>query len=349
MITIKEIALLAKVSPGTVDRVIHNRAGVSVKTATRIRTLLKDHNFKLNDVASKLANRKKYNLATLLPSYDDQNLFWKSPYLGIQKAKEEIAFYGIQTNSFLFDQYDAYTYLQQFDIMMEAQPDAVVLVPTFKDETKIIIERLEEEQIPYLFLNTEINNCNNLTFIGQDSIKSGMLAAKLLHLSLGNIPEFLIVKVRKNINNYHAISNRIQGVSKYFKDKEIETKYHNLTFDTLKNSDLIKKELSDYLDLHPNIKGIYIPSSQISKIVASLDAIYLHKLILIGHDTTESNLKCLKEESITFLISQKSFNQGYDAALCMSDFLLQNKKPSRRLLSPIEIVTFENYDFDTVL
>jgi len=31
MITIKEIAELAKVSTGTVDRVIHNRAGVSKK------------------------------------------------------------------------------------------------------------------------------------------------------------------------------------------------------------------------------------------------------------------------------------------------------------------------------
>ena len=30
--TIKDLALKAKVSPGTVDRVIHNRGGVSKKT-----------------------------------------------------------------------------------------------------------------------------------------------------------------------------------------------------------------------------------------------------------------------------------------------------------------------------
>ena len=103
MITIKEIAEIAKVSAGTVDRVVHNRPGVSKKTADRIRKILEEHNFKLNDVASKLANRKKYSIATLIPAFDEMNLFWKSPYKGILKAKEEVALFGVTTNNFNFN------------------------------------------------------------------------------------------------------------------------------------------------------------------------------------------------------------------------------------------------------
>jgi len=75
-------------------------------------------------------------LATFLPSYDAQNLFWKMPNLGVLKAKEEVGFYGIQTELYTFDQFDAVSYLREFNAVMDSKPDAVVLVPIFKEETK---------------------------------------------------------------------------------------------------------------------------------------------------------------------------------------------------------------------
>lgn len=343
MITIKEIAELAQVSTGTVDRVIHNRPGVSEKTAKRIRLLLEQHKFKLNDVASKLANRKKYTLATLLPAFDAENSFWKSPYLGVLKAKEEVGFYGVQTLSFAFNQFDASTYLAQFDLMMKSKPDAVVLVPTFKAETKIIVAALDKEEIPYLFLNTDIEGCNNVSYVGQDAYRSGKLVGKLLHVSLPISAEFLVVNYRENVDNYRAISNRMEGVASYFEEKNIAINVHNLTLNTLDNLKAIRDQLRGCLDENPSIKGLYIPSSQVSKVVAALSEDCLKELVVIGHDTTDENLHFLKKDLITYLISQKSFEQGYNAIQCMSDYLLQNKQPEQRILSPLEIVTAENY------
>lgn len=342
MITIKEIAVLAQVSTGTVDRVLHERAGVSKKTADRVKSLLKEHNFKLNDVASKLANRKKYNLATFLPSYDDQNSFWKSPYLGLLKGKEEVGFYGVQTHNFSFNQFDAASFLSEFETLMDSKPDAVVLVPIFKEETKKIVQRLDKEEIPYLFLNTDIEGCNNISFVGQDSVKSGKLVAKLMHVGLGDVPECLIVKVRKNTNNHHAIFNRIAGFNSYFNEKNIVVKNYNLTFDTLQDTELVKEELKCFFDTYPEIRGLYMPSSQIAIIANSLSEKNQRRLTLIGHDTTASNLDTLADDKIAFLISQKSFNQGYDAVSIMSDYLLQNKQPILKKYSPLEIITKEN-------
>ena len=56
--TIKDLAIQAKVSTGTVDRVIHNRGGVSIKTKRRINDIIKKNNFKINSVASALAKKK---------------------------------------------------------------------------------------------------------------------------------------------------------------------------------------------------------------------------------------------------------------------------------------------------
>ena len=53
-IGIKEVAELAGVSIGTVDRVLHNRNGVSNKTASEVRKIIEETGYKKNTVASRL-------------------------------------------------------------------------------------------------------------------------------------------------------------------------------------------------------------------------------------------------------------------------------------------------------
>ena len=144
MITIKSIAKEANVSEGTVDRVLHDRGGVSKKTEAKIKEILKKHNFKVNPVARALAMKNKFKILTLMPQYDNDNLFWESPYLGSLKASAEVKNYGVEVNNYFFDQFDADSYLNQFELLMESKPSAVVLVPTFVKETKQIIDRLEK-------------------------------------------------------------------------------------------------------------------------------------------------------------------------------------------------------------
>ena len=45
MVTIKDIASMANVSRGTVDRVLNNRGGVSPRTAERIRLIAEKMNY----------------------------------------------------------------------------------------------------------------------------------------------------------------------------------------------------------------------------------------------------------------------------------------------------------------
>ncbi|MFC2109133.1 substrate-binding domain-containing protein [Bacteroidota bacterium] len=347
MITIKEIADLAKVSTGTVDRVVHDRPGVSIKTAERIREILKKHNFKINNVASKLANRKKYTIATLMPQFDEQNSFWKSPFEGVSKAKEEVANYGVTIKSYTFNQLYPDTYLKSFETLLSEEPDALLLVPIFKEETIVVVEKLEKLEIPYLFINSDAQGFNALTFIGQNSYKSGFLAGKLLSLSLQNRTEFVDIYIRQNINNYTAISNRIKGFETFFSENSSEVIGHKLHFDNLINLSEVKRRLNQFLKENPKVMGIYVPSSQMSIIANCIDVNRFDNLVLIGHDTTEDNIKCLQDKKITFLISQKSFNQGLDAVHVMTDYLFHKIEPKKKVYSPLEIITYENYDFDT--
>ncbi len=342
MITIKSIAKEANVSEGTVDRVLHNRGGVSKKTEAKIKKILKKHNFKVNPVARALALKSKFKLLTLMPSHDNYPYFWKSPYSGVQKASGEVKNYGVEVNNYFFDQFDADSYLKQFDALMKSNPSAVVFVPAFVKETKQIIDRLEKSNIPYLFINIDLDGFNNISFIGQDSFMGGYVAGKLMHLSLGGQSSFLIVHTRVNITNFHSIAKRIEGFNDYFIKNGIENETFTLSIDDLSDIEDTKLKINSFLDQHDTIQGIFVPSSRIGVVVQAIKDTSLSKLKLIGFDNTEQNIQCLEDETVSFLISQKPFEQGYDSVHLMVDFLVKNKKPASKIYSPIDILTKEN-------
>ena len=345
MVTIKDIAKLANVSIGTVDRVIHNRGGVSLKTKATIEEILKKHNFKVNVIARSLAMKKKFNLAVLTPEFDDANLFWKSPIMGISKAGEEVESFGIQLHIFKFNSLDHQSYLNEFKKLENSNPDAVIFTPFFLKETKQMVQKLEKKNVPYLFLNINLEGFNNISFIGQDSYNAGYLAGKLMHLCTGDDATILIPQIDLKFFENSLIEKRIKGFNNYFKDHTIKVETILLHFENLKDTELVQNKLHEALDGSKNIKGIWVPSSRISTIVNCIDSEKLKQIKLIGFDTTEQNIDCLKNDKVLFLISQKSFNQGFQAVKVMTDYLIQNTIPQAKIFSPLEIITKENLEF----
>ena len=67
---------------------------------------------------------------------------------------------------------------------------------------------------------------------------------------------------------------------------------------------------------------------------------------MIGFDSTPQNIDCLKNDSVSFLISQKPFDQGYESIRLITDFLLKKKAPNNKVYLPIDILTKENVAYN---
>ncbi len=348
MVRIKDIAEEAKVSEGTVDRVLHNRGGVSSKTEARIKKILETRNFSINPIASALAMKHKHTVAVLMPEYGETDAFWKLPHLGVLKASEEIKNIGINVVNFKFDQYDKQSYIESFNELLKMKPTAVLFVPMFLEETKQMVKQLENLNITYVFLNIDIEGFNNKSYIGQDSYSAGYLAGKLMHLCLPEASAFLIIQSKNSVSDNNAISKRITGFHNYFMANSIKVEQLSLKIDDLNNSTDTQQQIDSFLKLHLSIKGIFIPSSRISTIVNCLKSENLKKLKLIGFDNTPQNIECLKNETVSFLISQKPFDQGYESVRILVDFLLKNKVPESKIYLPIDILTKENVMYNDV-
>lgn len=346
MITIKDIAKEAQVSEGTVDRVIHNRGGVSKKTAAKVRGILERHNFTVNPVASALAMKKKHQISVLIPEYTEADLFWKSPYLGVLKAADDIKSFGVQVHSFTFNQSDSDSYLSAFKVLLKTEPSAVIMVPNLSEETTQIINQLETLKIPYLFLNIDINGYNNMSYVGQDSYTAGYIAAKLLHRQAQETSEFLIIQSRHNSTKNNAISDRVEGFKNYFIENKIKVQPQILKIDNIANTENSREIIKAYLDSHLQIKVVFVPSSRIYRVVNCMDKKRLKQLELVGFDNTPQNTACLLNDSVSFLISQKPFDQGYTAVRLLTDYLIEKKQPAEKIYLPIDILIKENVQYN---
>lgn len=345
MITISDIAKEAGVSAGTVDRVLHNRSGVSEKTAKKIKSIIKKYDFKTNKIASSLALRKKLKIAALLPHFDEENTFWEAPFLGVQSAQESVEKFGVSIKHFGFDQFDPNSYLTVFRDLVESEPDGIIIAPIFIKETSQICQTLEEKNIPYVFMNIDLKGFKNISFIGQNAFKAGVLAGKLMHLCIKDNCSILIIHTRLNANTHFAISERIHGFNDYFLNNNLSINSTVVNIVDLKDTNKLKDQLKTILNNNPSINGIYVPSSRISIFANCIPSISNKQIALIGFDGTNQNIKCLNEDKVSFLISQKPFNQGYESVVLMSDYLIEHKIPEQKIYSPIEILTKENINF----
>ncbi|WP_431241950.1 LacI family DNA-binding transcriptional regulator [Flavobacterium sp. P21] len=72
-------------SPGTVDRIIHNRGQVAQENVDRVNAIIEEYGYKRNILASNLALNKKFRIAVFLPKYENLE-YWKSQISGVEKV-----------------------------------------------------------------------------------------------------------------------------------------------------------------------------------------------------------------------------------------------------------------------
>lgn len=127
-ITIADVAKLAGVSKGTVDRVLHDRGGVSRKSMEKIRQVIDELGYEPNVYASMLATRRDHSIACILPESEKDD-YWYLVREGFEKGGENISSMNISTRLFYYDQYSPESFRKACLQMLETNPSGVVLPP----------------------------------------------------------------------------------------------------------------------------------------------------------------------------------------------------------------------------
>ncbi len=344
--TIAEIARRANVSAGTIDRVIHNRGEVAAPTREKILNLIREMNFKPHLLASTLASGKDYLVATLIPAADNDSLFWHQPSMGFEKASRQVGHYGITHQPFYFDYFDRNTFEKALRDILSTKPDAVILAPFFPDLTAGFLTKAEALGIMIIFINLTTFNHSCQTFVGQDPVHSGRVAAHLFDLALRKGDRLLIVNIMSEKGGNVHLMSREEGFRNYFNsngpDKlELETiniygnsqaQIEQTLKEGLANNDISRRPVS----------GIFVTNSRVFYVADFLERNARNNLVLAGYDLLECNVKHLMDNRIAFLISQNPVEQGYRSFMSVFEKLIMKKSLPLRQYLPIDIITREN-------
>jgi len=341
-ITIKDIAQLSGVSIGTVDRVIHNRGEVSIKTKERILRIIDTLKFQPDVLASALASKKNIRFATLMPAPDNESSFWKAPQLGFDKAIREVQHYGVIHSSYLFSVSDRNSFSFEFEKALHENPDGLLIAPSIQKEALELAGICAEKKIPFVFFNSTLPDQNQICYVGQDSFQSGIVAARLMDYGLKSGSEILVVSIYSFLKSNSHILNRKQGFMSYFQNTmDRGIKLHSIEIDSFNVGD-IYSELRTAFKANPKINGIFVTNSRVFHVARFIEAEKLKDIILIGYDLTLENTPYLEKGLITFLINQKPIEQAYRAFYALFNKIVLKKDVPKEILLPIDIVTKEN-------
>ena len=299
-----------------------------------------------NLLASTLASKKTFSFALLVPEPISPESYWNKPIIGVRKAFQEIHQYGVNISTHLFKQSDPLTFNTETEIILENNPEGVVLAPFFLRESKEFIEELKTRKIPYVFIDSNLKECDKLSFIGQNSFQSGTLAAKLLDYCVPAEASILILHFAKQMDNMNHLVQREKGFYEYFSKNKPETKRKLITREiadptTEEAQDMIKT----LLQTNPDIQGIFVTNSQVYYLGRILENINLTNIQVIGHDLINENIDFLKKGIVDFLICQRPEEQGYNAIITLFEHLVLKKEVKSENYTSIDIITKENLDY----
>jgi len=343
---IKDIAHKANVSIGTVDRVIHNRGEVSNTTRDLILHIIAELEYQPNLLASTLASKKTYSFVVLVPEPISTEGYWNKPLIGVRKAFQELHQYGVNIDIHLFRQSDSQTFTNESELILQSKPDGVVLAPFFSREAKLFISELKNLKIPYVFIDSNIEDSGKLSYIGQDSFQSGMLAAKLLDYSIPENASILILHFAKEWDNLNHLVQREKGFYEYFKTYDTECKRKLITLEIADPTSIsFPEKIEEALNTNHGVKGIFVTNSQVFHLAEFLEKTKRSDIRVIGHDLISRNILYLKKGTVDFLICQRPEEQGYNSIFTLFNHIILKKPVTKDNFTSIDIITKENLDY----
>jgi LacI family transcriptional regulator len=318
----REIAELAGVSIGTVDRVIYKRGRVSPETKAKVEEVIERFQFSTNPLARSLKRRRPYRFCVCLPRRDEDAGYWAQLIAGIHSAEKMIAKLGADVEILEYDRYSHESFTDAARQVLEKRPDGLIFPPVMPDTTLPFIANVQAEGIPYIFVDSGIPGLKPLCTIAQDPWKSGYLAARLMRLFLAErgidgTAQALVFDPHGE--DYH-IQKRREGFQCYAEKGGFTVTARE--YAGIRGTELPEDEIVAILRELPHCNGIFVTNALVHRAASAVAHLLAEGVLhrspaIIGYDLVPENRRLLAEGGVTAIISQRTAEQGRQALLSL--------------------------------
>ncbi|MGB5822891.1 MAG: LacI family DNA-binding transcriptional regulator [Proteocatella sp.] len=315
--TIKDVAVAAGISIGTVDRVMHNRGGVSKKTEEKIRKIASELNYTPSAIAQALVSQKNnIRIAVIYP--DAEPHFWSQVEKGIKDFEKAYCFFGVELIVYKTSCYAIDEQIRILEELKDSNINGVVTIPYNSYKIDPVINELVKKGIIVNTFVSDAPNSKRSCYTGLDDISAGVLAANQMGMLLCGQGKIAVVGVHRDVL---CIENRIlgflsaihkdyQGIEllRIFNTRMLSDAHENLYIDEM-------IELTNHvLDTNPVLNGIYVTNSMtehVAKIVKERGK--GHEIRIVGHELSNDINLLISEGVIDTSIYQNQRKVVYDA------------------------------------
>lgn len=339
MIGIKDIAELANVSIGTVDRVIHNRGRVAAKTAERVRSVMERLDYRPDVHASNLSSQKVYRFAAIFPELSQDSGFWNESVQGVRSAVNELKHYRVQVTFYNYDEWNTASFLDSLDRALADGVAGLLIAASTITGTSEVFARIPSTT-PYVICDSFIPNTACLTYVGENSYKAGRTAGRLMS---DMVKEGKVVALRSLPGTIH-IDRRVSGFADALAARnqvEVVRRDFHSTMSDAQTDSFVARLMAE----HPDIRGVFVSNVQINRFSAAFQSHCREAMPrMIGFDLIPENRELLRSSVVDYLIGQRPEEQTYLGMQILYRHLALQQKYPAEIIVPIDVVCAENVD-----
>lgn len=323
-VTIQQIAEMANVSRGTVDRALNNRGRIRPEVQERVCRIARELGY-VPRQKKKNIKKIKIGVVTQLAGAS----FMLEINRGIQKAREELKDRGIEILLREVFTVDEEAQARAIDELAAEGIQGLALMPVECDLIREKINALTEKKIPVVTFNSDIVGTRRTCFVGMDNKRSGQTAAGLMGLMTGGVGKVLIITgYFSNVVNNKRVDGFVEEARKSYPELEIAGVQGS--FDQASE---VEKIIENSMTNISGINGIFVVSGGQAGVKSALQKLSLEKRpYVVIYDQTPKNERAITEGVVDFLIDQNGFFQGYRPLYILTNMLTKNIMPEEEYL-----------------
>ena len=262
------------------------------------------------------------------------------------KAVEARRDFYVDLEIMYYSRLDSHSFVETYQKCLRKNPDGVILVPTTLELTRQFTEELHDRNIPFILLDSFMPSLQPLSFYGQDSIQSGHFAAKMLMLIAQREESIMLMKQTKDEKMAsRQQENREVGFRNYMQENYPDIKILEVNLPLDEERKRYDHILEKFFSEHPEVHHCITFNSKAHIVGKFLLKTRRKNVQIMGYDVVHKNADCLRDGSISFLIAQHAYQQGYFSVDSLFRALVLKKKVEPVNYMPIDLLTRENIDF----
>jgi ABC-type sugar transport system substrate-binding protein len=335
-VTSTQIAKKLGISRSTVSRALSGYPHVEEDLRQKILTLAGEMNYRPNQAAQSLA--KGDNLLIGVVIYNKPMEYWEQVLQGIELAQRQLHDYGVVVETVISDITKPEEQVEALNDLVSRGAKAVALAPSDPQALAGTVDKLMQDGIQVLLLNTDVPQSGRLCYVGSDYIQAGRLGGELICSFISGKGKVAAIAyddhstmIPQKLTGFREELSRFPGVEllgPYKFSRVGERVYEN-------SLELLKYQQPD---------AIYMTYGQLEDVARAVeDAGLAGKIVLIGFDISTQGIVYLHKRVISAIIGQEPEQQGMLCVRILYDYLAWNIRPKSSVIhARLEVVTAQN-------